>query len=85
MSESPVSGENPWAAFEREALPHAERLFRVAMWLVRDRTEAEDLVQETMAQALTSFHRYTPGSNCRAWLITILQHVRSNRWRRKGR
>ena len=74
-----------WDAFEREALPHADGLFRFALWLARDRTEAEDLVQETMSQALTSFHRYTPGTNCRAWLVSILRHVRSNRCRVKSR
>jgi RNA polymerase sigma-70 factor (ECF subfamily) len=77
--------ESDWEAFEREALPHADRLFRFALWLVRDRTEAEDLVQETMSQALASFHRYELGTNCRAWLMSILQHVRSNRWRAKSR
>ena len=62
-------------------MPHADRLFRLAMWLERDRAAAEDLVQDTMIQALTSFHRYTPGTNCRAWLVTILQNIRSNRRR----
>src|SRR3954465_3641027 len=66
-------------------MPHVDRLFRYAMWLVRNRAEAEDLVQETMVQALQSFHRFTPGTNCRAWLLTILQHVRSNRRRKEGR
>src|SRR6478752_5486422 len=79
------NGEQAWAAFEAEALPHAERLFRLAMWLERDRAEAEDLVQETMMQALQSFHRFQPGTNCRAWLTTILQHVRNNRRRARGR
>jgi len=74
-----------WAGFEAEALPHVESLFRTAMWFERDRHEAEDLVQETLRQALESFHRYTPGTNCRAWLMSILQHVRSNRRRAKGR
>ena len=61
-----------WATFEAEALPHADRLFRVAMWFERNRQEAEDLVQDTMTQALRSFHRYQPGTNCCAWLMTIL-------------
>jgi RNA polymerase sigma-70 factor (ECF subfamily) len=74
-----------WAAFEAEALPHAARLFRFAMWLERDRAEAEDLVQETLTQALQSFHRFEPGTNCKAWLMTILQHIRSNRLRARGR
>lgn len=62
-------------------MPHVDRLFRLAMWWERDRHEAEDLVQETLVQALQSFRRFTPGTNCRAWLIAILQHVRSNRRR----
>ncbi len=36
-------------------------------------------------QALQSFHRFQPGTNCRAWLTTILQNVRSNRRRARGR
>ena len=76
---------NAWAAFEREVLPQADRLFRLAMWFVRNRTDAEDVVQDTMIQALKSFHRFQPGTNCRAWLTTILQRVVSNRRRAAGR
>src|SRR4051794_25795918 len=80
-----TDANQPWLAFETEAMPHVERLFRHAMWLERNRAEAEDLVQETLVQALQSFHRFSSGTNCRAWLITILQHVRSNRRRKQGR
>ena len=73
------------SAFELEVLPHAARLFRLAMWLERNRADAEDVVQDTMMQALRSFHRFQPGTNCRAWLITILQRIVSNRRRAKGR
>lgn len=76
---------NRWQSFETEAMPHVDRLFRHAMWLERSRTDAEDLVQETLVQALQSFHRFTPGTNCRAWLLTILHHRRANRLRRLGR
>lgn len=62
-------------------MPHVDRLFRLAMWWEGDRREAEDLVQDTLVQALQSFHRFTPGTNCRAWLMSILRHVRSNRRR----
>jgi RNA polymerase sigma-70 factor, ECF subfamily len=74
-----------WEAFEAEAMPHVDRLFRIAMWWERDRREAEDLVQDALVQALKSFHRFTIGTNCRAWLVTILHHVRSNRRRAKQR
>jgi RNA polymerase sigma-70 factor (ECF subfamily) len=80
-----TDSDRRWLAFEAEAMPHVDRLFRHAMWLVRNRTEAEDLVQETLVQALQSFHRFTPGTNCRAWLVSILQHVRLNRQRKQGR
>jgi RNA polymerase sigma-70 factor (ECF subfamily) len=75
------SSDGRWTAFEAEAMPHVDRLFRLAMWWERDRREAEDLVQDTLVQALQSFHRFTAGTNCRAWLVTILRHVRSNRRR----
>jgi RNA polymerase sigma-70 factor (ECF subfamily) len=67
--------------FEATVLPHLDGVFRLTMWLVRDRTEAEDLVQETFSQAFQSFHRFRPGSNARAWLLTIMRHVRANRSR----
>ena len=85
MAGDATASPSDWTRFETEALPHAPRLFRLAMWFERDRQEAEDLVQDTLIQALKSFHRFTPGTNCRAWLVTILQHVRSNRRRSKAR
>ena len=77
--------ENQWTAFEAEALPHLPALFRLAMWLVRERAEAEDLVQDTFTQALQSFHRYEKGTNCRAWLIRVMFHINSNRRRASAR
>jgi len=82
---APPADAHAWASFEAEALPHVDGLFRLALWFERSRDEAEDLVQETMMQALQSFHRFKPGTNCRAWLVTILQHIRSNRRRARLR
>jgi RNA polymerase sigma-70 factor (ECF subfamily) len=81
----PGGDSSAWSAFEAEVLPHANHLFRLAMWFERNRTNAEDVVQDTMIQALRSFHRFRPGTNCRAWLVTILQRVISNRRRTQGR
>jgi len=74
-----------WAAFEGEALPYQADLYRMAKWLLRDRDRAEDLVQETFVQALSSFHRYEKGTNCRAWLIKIMYHVLGKRRRSESR
>lgn len=77
--------ESERRAFETEAMPLMDDLYRVARWLTRDQTEAEDLVQDTYFQALKSFHRYEKGSNCRAWLVTILYHLNSKRRYKLGR
>jgi RNA polymerase sigma-70 factor (ECF subfamily) len=79
--ESLVTGEAQWARFEVEAMPHAASLYRIALWLTRDQTEAEDLVQETLTEALASFYRFAPGTNCRAWLVSIMYHRQSKRRR----
>ncbi len=68
---------NMSALFEAEAVPHFPVLKRLALRLVRNQTEAEDLVQETFAQALKSFDRYEAGTNCRAWLCKIMLNKRS--------
>ena len=77
--------EENWRDFETEALPFSNDLFRVAMWMTRNRDEAEDLVQETMFQAMRSFHRYEMGTNCRAWLMTIMHNLNAKRLRKLGR
>lgn len=58
--------------FEAEALPHLNDLYRTAVRLTRNPTEAEDLVQEIYLQAWKIFDRYEAGTNCRAWLYKIL-------------
>jgi RNA polymerase sigma-70 factor (ECF subfamily) len=68
--------------FETAALPHIDALFRAAASILHSRSEAEDAVQETYLQALKSFHRFTPGTNCRAWLFRILFHVISHQRRK---
>ena len=77
--------EDHWASFDAEVMPHAPSLFRIALWLTRDRTEAEDLVQETLTEALGAFHRFVTGTNCHAWLVSILYHRNSKRRRAASR
>lgn len=69
-------------AFEAAALPHMQVLFRVAIWLKRDHSKAEALVQETYMQALQSFHCFEPGANCCAWLVAIMYSVERKRQRK---
>jgi RNA polymerase sigma-70 factor (ECF subfamily) len=58
--------------FEAEAVPYLNDIFRAALRMVGNRARAEDLVQEVYLHAWKSFHRFEPGTNCRAWLFKIL-------------
>lgn len=64
---------------------NAEALRMVARRLCRNATEAEDLVQDTLERALGSIHSFTPGTNARAWLLSILHHLFIDRCRRRTR
>lgn len=77
--------ERDWDSFESEAIPHIPDIYRIAYWLVRDRDEAQDLVQETFFQAMRSFHRYEIGTNCRAWLTKIMYNLNGKRIRKLSR
>jgi len=68
--------------FEAEATPHLHDIFRTACRVLGDRDRAEDVTQEVYLQAWKSFHRFEPGTNCRAWLYKILFHC-VNHHRRK--
>lgn len=81
IAESPLERTSLWERFESEAMPHMASLFRTARWLTRNQTDAEDLVQETLMEALGSFHRFAQGTNCRAWLVSIMYHHQSKKRR----
>lgn len=68
--------------FETEAMPHLNDIFRTASRILGDAARAEDVAQEVYLQAWKSFHRFEPGTNCRAWLFKILIHC-VNHHRRK--
>ncbi len=63
------------AAFEREALPWIDDVYRFALSLTRDESDADDVVQETFLRAYKSWHTFLLGSDCRRWLFTICRNV----------
>ena len=71
--------------FERLVLPQISHLYAAAFCLTRDKAEAEDLVQETCLRAFRFFDHFQPGTNCRAWLLSILRRLFINRCRQKRR
>jgi len=66
-------------------MPHMKRVYGAAYRMTGNAADAEDLVQETFLRAYRRFHLFTPGSNAKAWLLTILQNLRTDFLRKKGR
>jgi RNA polymerase sigma-70 factor (ECF subfamily) len=71
--------------FETDAIPYMRQMFPAAMRLTRDRSDAEDLIQETFARAYEKFHQFTPGTNLRAWLYCIMSRTFYSRCRARSR
>jgi len=71
--------------FEQAALPHLDAIYSAALRLARNPADAEDLLQETILRAYRFFHQFTEGTNCRAWLLTILYNNFRNSYRRGTR
>ena len=60
---------------------YLDGLYSYALVLSRNRTEAEDLVQETCLRALRAMARLRPDSNVKSWLFTILRNIWLNQLR----
>ena len=71
--------------FSADVLALLEPLYATALRLTRRREDAEDLVQDTVVKALRFSDRFTPGTNLKAWLYTILHNTWRNRRRDAAR
>ena len=71
--------------FTHDAMQHAPQLFSTAMRMTRNRSDAEDLVQETFIKAWRSFTTYQQGTNLRAWLFRIMTNTYINKYNAQQR
>ncbi len=60
--------------FEALAFDYMDRLYRAALYLTKDKRDAEELVQETYLKAFRFFASFREGTNFRAWLFKILHN-----------
>ena len=60
--------------FEQQALPHLDAAYSLALWLMRDRADAEDVVQDAYVRALRGFDGFR-GEVMRPWLLAIVRNV----------
>jgi RNA polymerase sigma-70 factor, ECF subfamily len=72
-------------AFDDEALDHRGALETLSRRIAQNRAEADDLVQDAYLHAFQASDHFTPGTNLRAWLRTILTNLAKNRRRDRGR
>lgn len=71
-------GTSKATLYETLVRAYAPELFRFAYWLCRDRSVAEDLVQETCLRAWKSWLSLEDPQQVKQWLFTILrrEHAR---------
>ncbi len=60
--------------FEQLVLPHLDSAANLARWLLRNRADSDDVVQEAMLRAYRFFDRFH-GSDARAWLLQIVRNT----------
>jgi len=80
MATAKAEEDNKQALFAQWALPHKDYVYTACLYLTRHQEEAEDLFQETYLRAFRFFHQFTPGTNCRAWLLTIMHNAFKSRY-----
>lgn len=73
------------SAFAQEAMQYAPQLYSAAVRMTRNRSDAEDLVQETYLRAYRGYGNFEEGTNLRAWLFRILTNTFINTYRAKQR
>ena len=74
--------ERKRALFEATALPFTAALYNTALRLTGASADASDLVQETFLRAYRTFENFSLGTNCKAWLLTILYSIHINQRKR---
>jgi RNA polymerase sigma-70 factor (ECF subfamily) len=74
---------NTSSATDIVGVEHIDGLYSYALVLTRNRSEAEDLVQETYVRAIGAMGRLRPESNVKSWLFTILRNIWFNQLRQR--
>jgi RNA polymerase sigma-70 factor (ECF subfamily) len=64
-------------------IEHMDTLYGYAMVLTRNRSDAEDLVQETYVRAIRAMRHLRAGSNIKGWLLVILRNIWLNQLRKQ--
>ena len=71
--------------FTQNLLGMQAELRRFALKLTADKEEADDLLQETSLKALDNEDKYTPDTNFKGWMYTIMRNIFINNYRKTVR
>jgi RNA polymerase sigma-70 factor (ECF subfamily) len=82
---APSAGRRNDERYERDVRPLIDPLYASAVRMTRNPTDAEDLVQETLAKAYVNFHQFEEGTNLKAWMHRILTNNFINSYRKRQR
>ena len=69
-------------SFRKDLVGVQDELLRFAYKLTTDREEANDLLQETSLKALDNEDKYTPDTNFKGWMYTIMRNIFINNYRK---
>jgi len=69
--------------FEKKILEHCNSLYNLAIRMTQNEQDAEDLVQEASLKAYRHFDKFKPGTNFKAWIMTIARNIYINCYRKK--
>ncbi len=90
MSESGKIQAETEAALKAEefnaiALPHIESIYRSALHMAGNVSDAQDLVQDSYLRAYRFFDKFKRGTNFKAWLLKILRNLWINKYHKESR
>ena len=85
MTTEPVAADAHTKAFREGLIREMRDLRAFAVSLSGSFHQADDLLQETLLKAWSNASSFIPGTNLRAWLVTILRNTYYSQYRKRGR
>jgi RNA polymerase sigma factor (sigma-70 family) len=82
-TDTKISASQDYARFTGVVLPHLDAAYNLAHWLTGNRTDAEDVVQDSSLRAFLAIRNFAGGS-ARAWVLSIVRNT-AHSWLRKNR
>jgi RNA polymerase sigma-70 factor (ECF subfamily) len=71
--------------FDQQLASLSGPLHTFAYKLTKNSEEAKDLYQETAFRAISNVDKFIPGTNLKAWLLTIMKNIFINNYRKNAK